>query len=283
MHAGQQHRQNRPSVRYLVAGALLVACSLLPFSGVAAQTDSNGIAQSFATNVDPSKLVAGAIVTNVPNKTGYIDLATINNVDQLLGVVDTKPLVSLSSDNKKIPVVLAGTTTVLVSDINGTIKSGDKITASPVAGVGMLATANGQIVGTTQADFKEDSGTTRNVTDKDGKIHTIHIQSLPIQVGVAYYNAPGSNFLPPFVQNVADSIAGRPVSLIRILLGTVILAISLIYAVVTAYSSTKSTISALGRNPLGSKVILRGQYRSFFLVFLVVAGALLTVYFLLVL
>jgi hypothetical protein len=266
-----------------VAGALLVACSLLPFSGVAAQTDSNGIAQSFATNVDPSKLVAGAIVTNVPNKTGYIDLATINNVDQLLGVVDTKPLVSLSSDNKKIPVVLAGTTTVLVSDINGTIKSGDKITASPVAGVGMLATANGQIVGTTQADFKEDSGTTRNVTDKDGKIHTIHIQSLPIQVGVAYYNAPGSNFLPPFVQNVADSIAGRPVSLIRILLGTVILAISLIYAVVTAYSSTKSTISALGRNPLGSKVILRGQYRSFFLVFLVVAGALLTVYFLLVL
>ncbi len=275
----------RVVARRMVVGGLLFSYLFVYPSAVFAQGQSSSdvIAQNFATDLDPSKIVAGTIVSTMSNKTGYVDLATTDNVDQLLGVVSTIPLVSLSSNNKKIPVVITGTTTVLVSDLNGNIKSGDKITASPIAGVGMLATSDSQIVGSAQASFEGNKGTTRHITDKNGKIHTVHIQRLLIQVGVAYYTAPGSNFLPPFVQDLANSIAGRPVSLIRIILSTAILTIGLVFAIITAYASTRTTIAALGRNPLGSKVIIKGQYRTLLLAFGVIGGALLATYLLLVL
>lgn len=267
----------------ITACGLLLLCLLTTHSVAFAQKGSDAFAQNFNSDVDSSKLVTGAIVTGVPNKPNYIDLATTDNANQLIGVIDTLPLVSLSSGDRKVPVILTGSTTAFVSDINGLVKNGDKITASPIAGVGMLATSSGQIVGTAKSDFKENAGDSRKITDKKGVTRTIHIQKLPVQVGVAYYSAPGSNILPPFIQDIADGIAGKPVPLIRIIFGMVILFIALTFTIVMTYSSTKSTVSALGRNPLGSTQIMRGQYRSILMAFVIIGCALIAAYLLLVL
>lgn len=279
MTMGPQHRQ-KVVIGCLVLCGLMLACSFVPYSVAAAQKDSNVIAQSFSAKTDPSSFVAGALVAGKSSKTDSITLATIALDNQLLGVVATSPLVSLSSDGNEIPVVLSGTTMTLISDFNGPVKSGDKITTSPVAGVGMLATTNGQIIGTVQADFNVSTSVVQKIIDSKGKTHTIHIQKLPLSIGVSYYNIPSSDFLPPFIHNFANSIAGNPVSLIKIIFGGIILFIGLTYTVVIIYSSTRSAITALGRNPLGAKAIAVGQYRAIVISIVIAVCALLATYLL---
>lgn len=262
---------------------LIFASSFVPHSVATAQGSSASFAQTFHSTVDNSNLITGAIVTGVPNKPNHIELATSDNANQLIGVIDTVPLVSLSSDDKKIPVILTGPAIAFVSDINGAIKNGDKITASPIAGVGMLATSSVQIVGTAKSDFKENSGDTRNITDKNGDTRTVRIQKIPLQVGVTYYNTLNNNFLPPVAQDIADSIAGKPVPIIRIIFSALVLLIAFTYTIVMTYSSTRSTMAALGRNPLGSKQIMKGQQRAVLIAFTIIGCSLLAAYFILVL
>jgi hypothetical protein len=276
-----ENNTNRP--RWLITLVIIATFITLPAHIASAQEESSLFAQNFRSEDKKSNFTTGAIVTGVPNKSDHVQLATQDNANQLIGVIDNYPLLSLSNGDKNIPVVLSGSTTVFVSNINGDIKSGDKITASPILGVGMRATASGQIVGTATADFKKKEGTPKVLADRDGTNHTIYVQKLPIQVGVAYYEAPGNSYLPPSVQNLADSIAGKPVSIIRILISMAILILAFTFTVVLTYSSTRSTIAALGRNPLGSKQIIRGQYRSILIAIITVSGALLATYLLLIL
>ena len=276
-------KQHSKNLRVLVASGIILTCIITPVYIADAQQDNSSFAQNFKSDENKSKLTTGAIVTGMTNRTDYVQLATQDNANQLIGVIDNYPLLSLSDGDKNIPVVLSGSTTVFVSDINGNIKSGDKITASPLSGVGMLASASGQVVGTATADFKVGQGTAKVVTGKDGSTHTVHIQKLPVRVGVAYYNAIGNSFLPSFIHDAADNIAGKTVPLIRILIGMVILLLSFAYTIAITYSSTRSTIAALGRNPLGSREIMRGQYRLMLIAAVTITGALLATYLLLIL
>jgi hypothetical protein len=244
-----------------------------------AQQSSNSIAQGFQADSGNGGIVAGALVSFRASDSSKVALATTTSADYLAGIVDINPLVTISGENQEIDVVLSGTTNALVSDINGPIRAGDKITASPIAGVGMLATADSQIVGTAQAGLK--NGEIQNITDRSGNQHRVRIGNVPVQVGVAYYQAPGSNFLPPFIQSVANSIAGRQVSLIRVLLSTVLLLLSFTIVAVLIYTSVRSAMTSLGRNPLAAKAIRKGLYQAAIVALVVVGGSLLASYLIL--
>ena len=190
--------------------------------------------------------------------------------------MDENPFVAISNEGQGAQVVLSGTTRVLVSDINGAVKSGDKITISPIAGVGMRATADSQVVGTAQSDFV--STTTKNVADKDGEQHEVKIGHVEVQVGIAYYQAPGSNFLPPFIQNAANSLAGRPVSLIRVLICSILLLLGFTTVSILVYTSVRSAITSVGRNPLAARAIRKGLYQVGFVSLVVVGGTLIASY-----
>jgi hypothetical protein len=167
---------------------------------------------------------------------------------------------------------------VLVSDINGQVKSGDRITASPIAGVGMRASADSQVVGVAQSDQRISGSESKQVKDRSGKNRLVHISSVPLQVGVAFYQAPGSNFLPPFIQNFANSIAGRPVSFIRVFLSGFILMAVIIVVVVLINTSAKNSIVSIGRNPMAASAIRRGLYQMIGVAMLVLAFGLLASY-----
>jgi hypothetical protein len=267
------------SVRQLLA--LCIPCGILLAvtlpSAVSAQS-SKSIAQGFTGDTRRGALAAGALVSTQAGNEHKVELAATDTAKRLIGVVDKNPLVTIAGSSREVAVVLNGGTNVLVSDINGAIHTSDKITASPIAGVGMRATEDSQIVGTAQEDFSTSGAQTRTITDSDGKAHSVHIGYIPLQVGVAYYQAPGSNFLPPFIQNAVNSIAGRAVSLIRILICSVLLLIGAIAVTVLSYSSIRSAMTSIGRNPLAAGAIRKSLYQVLFVALGILAGTLVASY-----
>ena len=248
---------------------------LIVYTPLAHAQSSSAIAQTFKADASQEDIVTGALVST-RNNDNTVELATLGTANRLVGVIASNPLVSLSTDDQEAEVVLSGATDVLVSDINGAIKSGDKITVSPVAGIGMKATSNSQIVGTAQDSPR--STTTQNVTDRDGKRHKIQVGYVRAQIGVTAYQAPDSDILPPFIQGLANSIAGRTVSVMRVLIGSVLILLGFATVVTLAYTSTRSAITSLGRNPLAAHAIRRGLYQIGALSLLVLGGTLLAGY-----
>lgn len=259
--------------------SVLAVLSIHIPSGAAQSNESNAISRGFRAN-DPD-IVPGSLVSTTKDGSDKVELANSDSANRLAGVV-SKALVELSSgETGEVQVLLGGTTAALVSNINGEIKAGDKITASPINGVGMLATADTQIIGIAQSDFKSAEARTRTIKDKNDKEHTVHIGSVPLQVGISYYVAPTSQFVPPFLQEIANTIAGRPVSFMRILLSCVLLLLAFGSIFVLIYTSVRSGIVSLGRNPLAASAIQRGLIGVIVIVMLVAALALLGIYLIL--
>jgi hypothetical protein len=236
----------------------VLACAAHP---VHAQQNTSSLAETFSVAQGEEPAEAGALVSFMPNKPKTVQLATSTTASRLIGVIATSPIITLASGSENAKVALSGTTQALVSDINGTIQVGDKITASPIAGVGMRATADTQVVGTALASAPARNAKTRSIPDSRGRTHTVHIQSILLQVGAAYYQAPGSNILPPFVQRAANAIAGRNVSLTRVLVCSMLLLTSLIGITVLVYVATRSAMISLGRNPLAAHDIRKSLYQ----------------------
>ena len=244
---------------------------------VHAQSNS-AIAQTFKAAASKEDIVTGALVSTT-TKDNTVELATLATANRLVGVIASRPLVSLSTNNQDTEVVLSGTTNVLVSDINGAIAIGDKITVSPIAGIGMKATSNSQIVGTAQGGLTQK--TTQNVTDRDGKRHQIHAGYVQVQIGVTAYQPADGNLLPPFLQNMANNVAGRTVSVMRVLICSVLLLLGFATVLTLVYTSTRSAITSLGRNPLAAHAIRRGLYQIGALSILVIGTTLLASYLIL--
>jgi hypothetical protein len=106
------------------------------------------IDQSYV-NPDPNDTYNKAAITRATTPYG----------EDLIGVISSNPGLLLNSSSSSLdggsvshdderPLVLAGRVPVKVSTAGGPIALGDRITASPTAGVGMKATKAGRIIGT---------------------------------------------------------------------------------------------------------------------------------------
>lgn len=244
----------------LAVAFALAVLSLLPVA--AADDDTAAISQGFSTDgeVTPGSLVSLADAS----KSGVVKAANTENVERLIGVVSKKPLVELSGEAGQTQVVIGGTVLALVSNINGEVKYGDKITASPVSGVGMKATESGQVLGTASLAFSDAKEVSeRSIRDRDGSEKTIKIGLLPLQVNVSFYQVPDENktILPEFLQQFLNAIAGKEVSLMRSLLSLALLIAGFGSAAVLLYSSVRSSIISIGRNPLSAQAVHRSLFQ----------------------
>jgi len=242
--------------RQYTAGLWLVIVMTIGYtSAIFAQDSGAAISQGFKTS--DTNIAAGALVSLKEGVASEVQLANIDRITQLVGVVGDKPLVALSAGDTEAQVVIGGTTRVLVSDLNGEPKAGDKITVSPLNGIGMKATENGQVIGVAQADFTSENVSTQAVKNKAGEALNVRIASIPVQVAVAYYAAPsdGSDLLPPLLQRFAEGIAQRKVSSMRVLLSGILLLAGLTSVAAMLYSSAKFSIVSIGRNPLSAHAI----------------------------
>ena len=64
-------------------------------------------------------------------------------------------------------------------------------------------------------------------------------------------------FVPPLIQNTANTVAGKPVSPVRVIASIMVLVLALISVMVLLYSSVRSSIISIGRNPLSEGAVHR--------------------------
>ncbi|HEX6462533.1 MAG TPA: hypothetical protein VFZ58_04695 [Candidatus Saccharimonadales bacterium] len=239
---------------------------------VAQSNGSAAISQGFQTH--DNNLRAGALVSFERGNNDRVELANRESAEQLIGVVGEKPLVALSASASETQVVTQGVAPVLVSTINGDVKSGDKITASPINGVGMKATASSVVIGTAREDLSAKPTQEVTVTDTDKHTKQVQIGTISAQINITYFagTETAQSFLPPFLQQMANSIAGREVPVLRVVMGLLLLIAGFIGAGILLYSSVQSSIISIGRNPLSEGAVNKSLLR----VGLIAAVVLLT-------
>ena len=241
---------------------LLVTCLLFVLNLIPASAAAGAIAQSYQAG---SNDIAQGTLLSLESKgsTVVVPANSASNVANLVGIASDKPLIGLSNGNQEsIQVVLSGTTDALISDINGAVLLGDKITASPLVGIGMKATNTSEIVGTSQADLNSTKTITKTIDGVNGKTKTVKVGLLPVAVNVAYYSTPSSEsvsaFVPPFLQSLANSITGKEVPPLRVLIGTIIFLVGLATTLIMLYTGIRNGVISLGRNPLAESTLRRG-------------------------
>lgn len=262
-----KRRRNSPRIYAGLGIGMLMF--VLTLSSLSAQGASS-IGQGFQTS--ETNIVEGALVSLKTDSVNAVELSSTDRVNQLVGVVGDKPLIELSNGGSTVQVVRTGITNALVSDINGEVTTGDKVTASPIEGVGMKATESGIIVGTAQADLKDAATGERTITSKDGQQQTVHIGVIPVQVDTIFFagTQEESSFLPSALQEVANSVAGRNVSPIRVIVAALLLVLLFGSVIALLYSAVKSSIISIGRNPLSENAV----HKSLFQVGLTIIGLL---------
>ena len=253
--------------------AVLLAFLAIPLAAHAVTTISQGYSTA-------DKLAQGSIVSLKDNTSDTVVAATISNVNNILGVVINTDNSLLSISNTKENQVLVatnGTAAVLVSDINGPIKRGDQITASPISGVGMKASGNVRTIGAAQNDLN--GGTKQTYKEKSGQEKSVNIGEVSVLVNVSYYfKEPNKTIIPSAIQNVANSLAGKEVSSLPILVSVAIFFVTLIVVVSIIYSMIRSSIISVGRNPMSQSAVYRDVIQLSSLVLVILGVSFASIY-----
>lgn len=263
----------RHGVRLGLVAAMVLAA--LPLAARALTSVSEGY------NSD-TKLPLASIVSLKEGSTRDVELTTSDNVDNMLGVViaPENALLSLTNGSStETQVATSGEVQVLVSDINGTVKRGDHITASPISGVGMKTTENARVVGIAQGNVVESDTQNQTYKDANGVEQTVKITTVPVQVNISYYfKEPDKTLVPSALQNVANSLAGKEVSTMPILISVAIFAVMITVVVAIVYSMIRSSIISVGRNPMSQSAVYRGVVQISALVLAILGVGVVSIY-----
>ena len=229
-----------------------------------------------------SKLPLASIVSLKKDSMKDIELTATTNVDNMLGVVippENSLLALTNGSGTQTQVATNGEAQVLVSDINGTVKRGDHITASPLAGVGMKTTENARVLGIAQGDMPDTDANKQTYKDANGTQQTVKLGTVPVQVNISYYfKQPDKTLVPSALQNIANSLAGKEVSTMPILISVVIFTVMIVVVVSIIYSMIKSSIISVGRNPLSQSAVYRGLIQISALVLAILGVSVVAIY-----
>jgi hypothetical protein len=190
-----------------------------------------------------------------------LNLLTPENQGQLYGVVISQQdaAISLTSDANQVQVVTSGPASVIVSDINGEVKTGDQLVASPITGVVMKGTESGKSLGVAQQDMASLSANyqKQTVKAKDGSSKSVNVVLLSAVVNIHDFqpNSPTTPAILLPLQAALSNTVGRQVSTTRVVIAMVILVVSLIAVLVILYAAASSSIRSVGRNPTAQSAI----------------------------
>jgi len=237
------------------------------------------ISQEFLSD---KSIPLGSIVSLKKDTSDHVEATTIATANTILGVVinaDSSPLSLSSSQTNQVQVATSGIVPVLVSDINGSVRAGDQIAASPITGVGMKATDNAKVVGIAQGDLASSSNHSQQTyNDKAGKKHAILLGEVLVLVNVTYYfKQPDKTLIPPTVQNLANALAGKEVNALPILVSAAIFFITLMIVVTLIYTMIHGSIISVGRNPMSQAAIYRNLVQLSALIVVILAVAVIAI------
>ncbi|HEX5796833.1 MAG TPA: hypothetical protein VFX86_00400 [Candidatus Saccharimonadales bacterium] len=241
----------------ILAVIFLSVSSLLVITGMlSAQTLNRGYKAD-------QTLQKGMLVKEKDGDPTKVEPLTRETLDSLKGVVvarNDSPVV-IASEDQTVFVASTGVYEVLVSDENGMIEPGDYLSISSLSGIAMKATREQSLVlGRAAAAFSGQGdaiGSTARESDNKqinfGRIETdIAIAANPLQKNSRL------DTVPKILREVSSSVAGQPVSNARIWLASIVFIATSLLTGIMLYGGTKSSLLALGRNPLSKASIIRG-------------------------
>lgn len=236
---------------------LLTAVSYLP---VLAQS----VSQAYATDGNVQK----GMIVMIDQKDSKKVQPLSNKKDvamQGVAVAANDTVVSLGSEVETTQVYVASTGKyqALVSSQNGPIKVGDLISISALDGIGM------------KADQKQETILGKAISGFDGKTNVSSTTVLKtttgskevaiglINIDIAISRNPLASSVdgppvPEFLRTASNAVAGKPVSTIRLYVSLAIVIMTVFLASNVLYGGIRSSIIAIGRNPLAKKSIIRG-------------------------
>ena len=178
--------------------------------------------------------------------------------DKIFGVVSMDPAIVIGSseDDRMVPVLSSGRSTIRVSTINGEIQGGDLITTSAIPGIGAKATKFGFVVGTALADFR----------DQDPE----RIGWIPVAINIRSHTP-------------LDRFVARPLETLRYLLAFLIGISSVVISFIYFGKVAQSGVEALGRNPLAARLIHLGIIFNVALTIAIMLGGVSIAYLIIVL
>ncbi len=187
-------------------------------------------------------------VVSVDEK-GELVPASVNSADYL-GVV------AQPSTGTGVEVADSGTVTVLVSDVAGQITGGSRIGLSTVSGIA-AAWTGGVAIGVAQ----QTPSAWRDASLENGE--TVKVASVTVQLltdGASSDGSPVSMFFSA-LERTASGVAGKPVDTWRVVTALLIGLGGLILAFGLLFISSRESFFSMGRNPMASKMIMRGLWK----------------------
>ncbi|MBC7581633.1 hypothetical protein H7097_02060 [Aeromicrobium sp.] len=280
MHKNKNYRLNAA----LLLGSVLLLCT--PASVLAATTTtpttkgsttnkstlqdgstSQAVTQGYGTT---TPLQNGMIVKLVDKDGSKVEPLTDATVSKMQGVVvaANDATVTISNDGNigQVFVATFGHYDVLVSNQNGPIKSGDYITISAIAGVGMkVDTTQPTVLGKATGSFTG-NGTvagSAKLKDSTGKEVSVSLGRIPVDITISHnpLQQAAANGLPSFLEHASEAVAGKVVSPARVYVALIVLLMSTFVAGGILYSGVRGGLIAIGRNPLAKKQIVAGIVR----------------------
>ncbi len=236
------------------------------------------------------RLQKGMIVRLKPADGTKVQAVTQQDETEMLGVVVTAgdAAVSLSNTAAEQEVFVAnfGRYDVLVSTQQGTIKTGDYITISSLAGVGMKVDNNREFVlGKALKDFDGRSASEgSSVLKTSTGDKTVSLGRIPIEISIAHnphFRKDSVAGVPEFLTKVVGIVTDQPVAAFRIYASTLIVIITLIITGVILFAGVRSGMIAIGRNPLAKKTIARNLVQVTLMALIVFVIGAIAVYLLL--
>ena len=268
--------------------SLLVLIGLMPFA-LAGQVGAQAqeVPQGYGSD---QTLQKGLIVALKTGDNSKVVALTQSNINAMFGVVvsanDSPVSLSNNSTGTQVYVATTGQYDVLVSTQNGPISSGDYLTISALDGVGMKAgDSQAFVIGKALQSFDGRTGTesTAQLSGANGNKTLVSLARIPVAIGVSRnpnLKVTVSN-LPGFLQKAAQSVANKPVSDSRIYISLVALLASMLIAGSLLYAGVRSSITAVGRNPLAKTSIARGLVQVSLLALIIFLMGIFAVYLLL--
>lgn len=260
----QQRKNWLARFEVFAISAVFAALSL----GIAAVAPAaaQAVTRSYRTDVS---LQRGMIVRKSAKDDGKVEALKAEDIVKMEGVIvaaNDSP-VTLSSENlngQQVFVATTGQYYVLVSNQGGAVKKDDYITISALAGVGMKAgTEQSRIIGRALDGF---DGKT-NISGR-ASVRTAKGESIPVTLGMVPAEISVSrnpleqkvtSLIPglEFAQQAAGDIVKKDVSPTQLYLAIITFSIAAIIAGSILYAGIRTSMIAIGRNPLAKKSIMR--------------------------
>lgn len=234
---------------FVFTGIIIIILIIFSLPG-RARAQNFDIASNY--EVADTDVIAGDIITS--NDQGLVRAENPYD-NKLFGIIqDNAVMVFTEATGSGKAIVRNGDALVRVSDFNGEIKIGDRVTSSSLKGYGMKATQSGYVIGVATGEFKEDQ--TIDFQGKQVKTGTIQVA---LKIEYAEISTPRSAnryleyFGVAFFKNVQDP---ERFALVMKSIIAGIIAITSFAAGFFAFTRAISKgVEAIGRNPLAKKTI----------------------------